>query len=90
MVVGLYPFAKARTVEMIDIGGVSLIRAAAKNHKYVDLLTSPDQYEDYINILKQNGSTSFDYRKNVAIEAFKMTSSYDALIAQTFEGEMND
>ncbi len=90
VVVGLYPFAQARTIEMIDIGGVSLIRAAAKNHKYVDLLTSPDQYENYINIIKQNGSTSFDYRRNVAIEAFMLTSRYDALIAQTFEGDIND
>ena len=89
VVVGLYPFAKARTVEMIDIGGVSLIRAAAKNHKYVDLLTSPDEYENYLNIIKENGSTSFEYRKNVAIEAFKLTSQYDALIAQTFEGDIN-
>lgn len=89
VVVGLYPFEQARTIEMIDIGGVSLIRAAAKNHKYVDLLTAPDQYKDYINILKENGSTSFEYRRKVAIEAFKQTSAYDALIAKTFEGDNN-
>ena len=89
VVVGLYPFEEAKTIEMIDIGGVSLIRAAAKNHKYVDLLTSPSQYQDYLNVIQQNGSTSFEYRRKVAIEAFKLTSKYDALIAQTFEGETN-
>ena len=90
VVVGLYPFEQAKTIEMIDIGGVSLIRAAAKNHKYVDLITSPEQYENYLNIIKQNGSTSYEYRRKVAIEAFKYTSKYDALIASTFEEENND
>ena len=49
VVVNLYPFAKEKTIEMIDIGGVSLIRAAAKNYQYIDLLTSPTQYNEYLS-----------------------------------------
>jgi len=80
VVVNLYPFAQEKTIEMIDIGGVSLIRAAAKNYQYIDLLTSPTQYNEYLSF---NGNTTLEYRKKAAVNAFKLTSQYDNLIYKT-------
>ena len=86
VVVNLYPFAQEKTVDFIDIGGVTLIRAAAKNYSYVDVLTEPSQYEKFINVLKNNnGETTEEYRKTLAIKAFKQTCEYDKLIAQTLD-----
>ena len=69
-------------IENIDIGGPSLIRGAAKNFKSVCVLTNPNQYEKFIKeIESNNGSTSFEYRKSLAFEAFSFVSSYDYAIA---------
>ncbi len=91
--VNLYPFVKTaadpnsdmdKIIENIDIGGPSLIRAAAKNHKYVSILTDPDQYDSFIDELKQGG-VSLDTRKKLALAAFAHTSNYDTHIANTLE-----
>lgn len=95
VVVNLYPFEKtiakpevsdSEAVENIDIGGVSLIRAAAKNYNYVAIITSPEKYDKIIQELKENkGSLSFSTRYNLALEAFKHTAHYDRVIADYFE-----
>ncbi len=95
--VNLYPFPQvvanpnaslSEKIENIDIGGPSLIRAAAKNYKYVSVLTSPEQYGDFINEFK-NGGTSLATREKLASEAFSHTSYYDTIIANFFEEEFN-
>ncbi len=83
VVVNLYPFAQEKTVDFIDIGGVSLIRAAAKNYKDVSLLISPNQYSKFLENL-ENG-LSLEYRKSLAVEGFKLTAAYDKLIAETLD-----
>lgn len=95
VVVNLYPFEQVATnqdaeladlIENIDIGGPSLIRAAAKNHQFVSVLTSPDQYTDFMERLTK---ADFDiaYRRKLALDAFLYTSRYDAAIAQTLPGK---
>ena len=91
--VNLYPFINVTSkedvdldtaVENIDIGGPSLIRAAAKNHKYVSVLTSPYQYEKFLEELSKDEITEETKRK-LAVAAFAHTSEYDTYIANYFE-----
>ena len=93
--VNLYPFVKVTSnsdvdlttaIENIDIGGPSLIRAAAKNHKFVSVLTSPDQYEKFLEELS-NGGISDETKKQLAVDAFAHTSEYDTYIANYFESK---
>jgi phosphoribosylaminoimidazolecarboxamide formyltransferase/IMP cyclohydrolase len=77
----------AELIEKIDIGGVSLIRGAAKNHKFVSILTSPEQYPEFIERLKGN-SVDDEYRQFLAVEAFKVTASYDSMIARVLEDKI--
>lgn len=89
--VNLYPFEKtvasgadAETcIENIDIGGPALIRAAAKNHGHVVVLTDPAQYEGLIDALG-DGGTSLDFRRSLAGAAYARTAAYDAAIAAWF------
>lgn len=91
--VNLYPFVKTVQdpkstldviIENIDIGGPSLVRAAAKNYRYVSILTNPDQYESFIKELKL-GNVSEDTRKNLAVAAFSHTANYDTHISNYLE-----
>ena len=91
--VNLYPFMKLTeeqnvdidtAVENIDIGGPSLVRAAAKNYKYVSILTSPNQYESFLNELFA-GAISEKIREQLAVEAFAHTAEYDTYISNYFE-----
>lgn len=92
VVVNLYPFDRAAEtgswdscIENIDIGGVSLIRAAAKNCSAVAVVSSPAQYGEIVKELKQrNGSLCMETRKRLAAEAFGRTASYDSGIAEFF------
>ncbi|MEI7811906.1 MAG: bifunctional phosphoribosylaminoimidazolecarboxamide formyltransferase/IMP cyclohydrolase [Ignavibacteria bacterium] len=95
--VNLYPFPQVvnRTdvdldykIENIDIGGPSLIRAAAKNYQYVSVLTNIMQYEEFLEELK-HGQVSPDTRKKLAAAAFSYTSYYDTLIANFMDKEFN-
>jgi phosphoribosylaminoimidazolecarboxamide formyltransferase/IMP cyclohydrolase len=95
--VNLYPFEKVaknpatteeELIENIDIGGPSLIRAAAKNYKFVSVLTSPDQYELFLTEL-ESGSISEATRKHLAVAAYSHTSQYDTFIANTLENRFN-
>jgi phosphoribosylaminoimidazolecarboxamide formyltransferase/IMP cyclohydrolase len=88
--VNLYPFEEtiARTnvtyeevIENIDIGGATLIRAAAKNHERVTLICDPDDYPMVLEAL-QNGKTSFAMRKQLAVKGFQLTAHYDSIISR--------
>ncbi|MFT8550021.1 MAG: bifunctional phosphoribosylaminoimidazolecarboxamide formyltransferase/IMP cyclohydrolase [Acetobacter okinawensis] len=95
--VNLYPFEKtvasgadAETcIENIDIGGPALIRAAAKNHAHVVVLTDPAQYEGLIDALG-NGGTTLDTRRFYAGAAYARTAAYDAAIAAWFAAQAQD
>ena len=93
VVVNLYPFAatvakgagREEVIENIDIGGPSMVRSAAKNHRYVTIITNPADYAVLIEALEQTGGTiSLDFRKAMAAKAFAATAAYDAAIAQWF------
>lgn len=95
VVVDLYPFeetvasgaSEADIIEKIDIGGISLIRAAAKNFRDVLIVSSRDQYEQTIAMLENSQcNTSLEDRKSYAREAFDMSSHYDAAIYEYFAG----
>jgi phosphoribosylaminoimidazolecarboxamide formyltransferase/IMP cyclohydrolase len=91
VVVNLYPFEQtiaktnvtlAEAIEQIDIGGPTLLRAAAKNHAHLTVLCSPSQYESYLQELRQNsGEVSLTFRQVSALQAFRHTGSYDRAIA---------
>lgn len=91
--VNLYPFVETikkpnvtleECIENIDIGGPSLIRAAAKNHQYVSVLTNPDQYDSFIEELKK-GEVSLTTKRALAVEAYSHTANYDTHIANFLE-----
>tara|TARA_A100001015_G_scaffold187731_1_gene209103 strand:- start:1051 stop:2556 length:1506 start_codon:yes stop_codon:yes gene_type:complete len=94
VIVDLYPFentvndAKSHDeiIEKIDIGGISLIRAAAKNFKNVVCISSINQYDEFLEDLRVNsGLFSLELKKKYAAKAFKISSSYDNFINQYFE-----
>ena len=97
VVSNLYPFeatiargaAFADCVENIDIGGPALIRAAAKNHDFVAILTDPAQYPELIDQLA-TGGTTIEFRRRLAGAAYARTAAYDAAIAAWFAAENND
>ena len=90
VIVNFYPFEKTleqtsnhlKIIENIDVGGPTMVRAAAKNYNDVAVITSSDQYQALINELKYNkGSTSIDFREKMSLEAFSETAYYDAVIS---------
>jgi len=96
VIVDLYPFEETvksgagqdDVIEKIDIGGISLIRAAAKNFKDVVILASKDDYTELEGMLKsQEGTTTFDQRRTFAQKAFNISSNYDTAIFQYFNQE---
>lgn len=96
VIVDLYPFEETvasgapeeDAIEKIDIGGISLIRAAAKNHKDVLIVSSRAQYEGVVKLLTQtNGETTLEDRKRYAKEAFGITSNYDTAIYNYFQDD---
>ena len=93
LVSNLYPFAQTVAsgagredcVENIDIGGPALIRAAAKNHEFVTVVTDPVDYDAVLaEIVANNGATSLALRRRLARKAYALTASYDAAIASWF------
>jgi phosphoribosylaminoimidazolecarboxamide formyltransferase/IMP cyclohydrolase len=88
VVSNLYPFASDPSVELIDIGGPAMVRASAKNHAHVAIVTSPDQYETVLAELREHGRVSESTRRAFALEAFARTAAYDAAIVEWLqEGE---
>ncbi len=93
VVVNLYPFeatirragvTKEEAIEQIDIGGPSLVRAAAKNHEFVTVATHPGQYAAILGEFSQQGATTPQLRQRLAGEAFAHTAAYDRAIAGYF------
>ena len=92
VVVNLYPFekyyrksAEEKIIEMIDIGGPSLLRAASKNFKYITPIVDINDYEKLIkNLEKFDGKTNIGFRKKMASKVFKKISNYDNLIFKWF------
>ena len=96
--VNLYPFKETiakpdvtfeEAIENIDIGGPSMVRSAAKNHKDVAVLTHPGQYGIFLDALNENISISVEgLRKQFAYEAFKHTAEYDAAISKWMDNNV--
>ncbi|MFO7583155.1 MAG: hypothetical protein R6W69_00380 [Anaerolineales bacterium] len=95
--VNLYPFEQTiskagvtyeEVIENIDIGGVTLIRAAAKNHERVALVCDPGDYADVLSAL-QEGEIPFEMRKKLAVKGFASTAQYDALIGSYLGKQVN-
>ncbi len=93
VVCNLYPFAEtvaagasaADTVEMIDIGGPTMVRAAAKNHAHVAVVVDPDDYGDLLDELGEHDGVTAATRHRLATKAFAHTASYDAAVAAWFQ-----
>lgn len=93
VLVDLYPFeetvksgaSEEDIIEKIDIGGISLIRAAAKNFKDVIVVSSKNQYSELLGLLKNKNGSDLEDRKKFALEAFKISSSYDTAIRDYFD-----
>ena len=99
VIVNFYPFEKtldqttnhSKIIENIDVGGPTMVRAAAKNYNDVAVITSSDQYETLINELENNkGSTSIEFREKMSLEAFSETAYYDAVISNYFNKIKNN
>ena len=97
VVVNLYPFSAAaeragitrdELIEEIDIGGPSLVRAAAKNHAGVTVVTSPDRYEGVLAAIVGEGSVGDGLRAALAVDTFRHTAAYDARIAEVLPVRM--
>lgn len=91
VVVNLYPFQQTiekpdvtfpEAIENIDIGGPSMLRAAAKNHAYVTVVTDPADYDKVVEEVKANGDTTVETKRQLAAKVFRHTAAYDALISQ--------
>jgi phosphoribosylaminoimidazolecarboxamide formyltransferase/IMP cyclohydrolase len=99
VIVNFYPFEKtldqtnnhSKIIENIDVGGPTMVRAAAKNYNDVTVITSSDQYSELINELEKNkGSTSIKFREKMSLEAFSETAYYDAVISNYFNKIKNN
>ena len=99
VVVNLYPFeatvaqegvTPAQAIEKIDIGGPSLVRAAAKNHKFTAIATDAAQYAEILEQFQADGGTSIELRTKLATAAFARTADYDRAIANWFEKQATD
>ena len=93
VIVDLYPFEETvasgadeqSVIEKIDIGGISLIRAAAKNYKDVMVISSREDYTEFHNILKNKNGTEIEDRRKFALKAFNISSDYDTAIFSYFD-----
>lgn len=99
VIINLYPFVEtmksgadfANCVENIDIGGPAMVRAAAKNHGDVTIITDPNDYDAVLaDMDKLDGAVSFPLRKKLAANAFAMTATYDSAISAWFEEQCKE
>jgi len=99
VIVNFYPFEKtleetnnhSKIIENIDVGGPTMVRAAAKNYNDVTVITSSAQYVELINEIEKNkGSTSIMFREKMSLEAFSETAYYDAVISNYFNKIKNN
>jgi phosphoribosylaminoimidazolecarboxamide formyltransferase/IMP cyclohydrolase len=82
--INLYPFSSNPSIELIDVGGPAMVRAAAKNHAHVAVVTEPSQYNSIIDVIRTSGSVPPAMRQQLAAQAFATTAAYDAQVAQWF------
>lgn len=88
VVVNLYPFVAQPSIETVDIGGPTMVRAAAKNHEWVGVVTAPEQYPTLLDELRTyGGALSYETRRELALEAFARTARYDAAITRWFQAD---
>jgi phosphoribosylaminoimidazolecarboxamide formyltransferase / IMP cyclohydrolase len=99
LIVNLYPFEQtvangadhATCIENIDIGGPAMIRAAAKNHRFVTVVTDPMDYDGLLAKLKANdGATTMAYRQKLALTAYAKTAAYDTAVSTWLAGEIKE
>ena len=99
VVVNLYPFqetiarpdvTRSEAIEQIDIGGPSLVRAAAKNHAFVSIVTNSEQYAAVLDEINETGGTSMELRQQLAGAAFANTAEYDRAIADYFAADSEE
>ncbi|MDO8881772.1 bifunctional phosphoribosylaminoimidazolecarboxamide formyltransferase/IMP cyclohydrolase [Pseudotabrizicola sp.] len=99
LIVNLYPFEEtvakgadhATCIENIDIGGPAMIRAAAKNHKFVAVVTDPADYTPLLDQLKaQDGATGLAFRQKLALSAYAKTAAYDTAVSTWLAGEIKE
>lgn len=98
-IVNLYPFEEAvakggdfaTCIENVDIGGPAMIRASAKNHASVGIVTSPSQYASVMKQMEENDNClTMDSRKNLACAAYALTSAYDSAVSQWMSGQVTE
>jgi phosphoribosylaminoimidazolecarboxamide formyltransferase/IMP cyclohydrolase len=98
VICNLYPFDKVvakngkedELIENIDIGGPTMIRAAAKNYESVTVLTDPSQYHNFLNEYQSSQTLTFEKRREFALEAFKKTAQYDLMISNKLAADFGD
>ncbi|WP_026673837.1 bifunctional phosphoribosylaminoimidazolecarboxamide formyltransferase/IMP cyclohydrolase [Alkalihalobacterium bogoriense] len=99
VVVNLYPFQQtiakpdvdfADAIENIDIGGPSMLRSAAKNHKHVTVVVDPADYETVLTEVKQDGAVTAETKRKLAAKVFRHTAAYDAVIAQYLTDQVGE
>ena len=99
VVVNLYPFAETvakegctleDAIENIDIGGPTMVRAAAKNHKDVTIVVNASDYDRVLNEINDSGSVSYNTRFDLAVAAFEHTAQYDGMIANYLGLQLSD
>ena len=99
LIVNLYPFEEtvakgadhATCIENIDIGGPAMIRAAAKNHRFVTVVTDPADYAQLIDQMKGNsGATTLAFRQKLALTAYARTAAYDTAVSTWLAGELKE
>ena len=83
--VNLYPFTSDPSVELLDIGGPTMVRAAAKNHEFVTVLVDPADYGPVLAELRASGDVSAETRRRLARDAFAHTAAYDSAIVAWFD-----
>ncbi len=88
VVVNLYDFRKFEDIEHIDIGGVALLRAAAKNGNSVLPVIYPEDYDEVVTLLGTDAPISMDIRNRFALKTFEYTAAYDAAIAAWMKRQM--
>ena len=90
VVVNLYPFASNPSIELIDIGGPAMVRAAAKNHAHVAVVVNPADYRLVLDEVAAHGRLSTSTRRRLARDAFATIAAYDAAIANWFDAPSSD
>jgi phosphoribosylaminoimidazolecarboxamide formyltransferase / IMP cyclohydrolase len=90
VVVNLYPFGAEPGIEMIDIGGPAMVRAAAKNHAHVGVISDPGDYDDVLAELRTEGTLTDATRRRLARKAFAHTAAYDAEIVTWLDRTADD